>query len=81
MAFIFCFEQLLFSKVGFTTSTTKAVKPTLLNKSFSNQKNKCHFVIPILKGSETKVQVFFSFEQLLFCRIDTPLEKAKLALG
>ena len=35
---IFLFKQLLFSKVGFTTFATKAVKPTLLNKSCSNQK-------------------------------------------
>ena len=46
-----------------TTSVTKAVKPTLVNKSCSNKK-KCHFIIPILKVSVTKFQGFFLFEQL-----------------
>ena len=32
MTFIFWFEQLLFCKVGFTTSATKAVIPTLLKR-------------------------------------------------
>ena len=37
---------LLFSKVGFTTSGTKAVKPTLLNKSCSNQKINATLLFP-----------------------------------
>ena len=36
-------EELLFSKFDFTTSTTKAVKSTLLNKRCSNQKIKATF--------------------------------------
>ena len=38
MAFIFLFEQLLFSKVGITALVAEVVKPPLLNKSCSNQK-------------------------------------------
>ena len=34
MAFIFWFEQLLFSKVGFTTSATKAVIDSFINLDY-----------------------------------------------
>ena len=38
MAFIFNFEQLLLSEVGFTALRAEVVKPTLQNKSCLNQK-------------------------------------------
>ena len=44
-------------------------------------KNKCHFVIQILKVSETKVQGFFGFEQLLFNKVNKLTCKGQVGLG
>ena len=64
MAFIFWFEQLLFSKVGITALVAEVVKPTLLKK-VAQIKNKCHFIIPILKVSVTKFQGFFDLSNFI----------------
>ena len=66
MAFTFWLEQILFGKVGFRTLVVEVDKQTSKNKSCSNQKNKCHFVIPILKVSVTKVQGFFDLTNFKF---------------
>ena len=39
-------DPVLFSKVGFTTSGTKTVKPTLLNRSCLNQKINATLLFP-----------------------------------
>ena len=82
MASFFPFEQLLFIEVDFSLISllVKAVKPTLLNKSCSNQKNNATLLFQFQKFQKQKFKDFL-YEQFLFSKIDTPLEKAKWALG
>ena len=54
MAFIFLLEELLFSKVGFKALVVEVVKPTLLNKSCSNQKILADLLLKLLKLESKK---------------------------